>query len=251
MIFLLLFVCCFWNCLAYTAVQQPALPFSINFSPIIKITLKNSSKNTNSNDSSIETEEVSTTAPTPEPAAPPAPIAPPVAPAAPEIAPQEPPILVSPETPPPSWLYASRCAGAVGCVYGVTMITLLMLSKAMERTSTWAHWHADVPTAALYEIPTADIVAELQRAMHEKYNRARKKDAFALLSSFMRDIKQEMNQCNKLLSLHEWINSLYLSPFFPKQKKSIEFARNALDRLTFLKEIVVHHMIIQERGYST
>jgi hypothetical protein len=237
MIFLLLFVCCFWNCLAYTAVQQPPFPFSINFSPIINITLKNTSKNTSSSD--IETEEVSTTVPTPEPVAPPAPLAP-LAP--PEITLQEPPVFVSSETPP--WLYASTCAGVVGCAYGVTMITLLMLSKAMDRTCTWARWRSDVPTAALYEIPTADIVAELQRAMHEKYNRARKKDAFALLSSFMRDVKREMNQCNKLLSLHEWINSLYLAPFFPKQKKSIEFAQNALNRLTFLKEIVLQNMIM-------
>lgn len=141
--------------------------------------------------------------------------------------------------------------GVIMVIYATIVTKLLLFKKYIERTDTWASWRSDIPLAALQELSPEDVAYELRNTIEDRYTAHEKKISpenqsitFYLIAACINDIDHEISRINQFLTICHWIKTLHMSMCFPKQKKSIEKATAALNRLIFLKK-VINHIIIK------
>ena len=68
-------------------------------------------------------------------------------------------------------------------------------------------------------------------------------DLIGPLIAFVRDVDTEIKELRQLEQLHRWIDRLRISFLFPKQAALREQSHDAINRLTYLKNVLLNWVV--------
>lgn len=144
--------------------------------------------------------------------------------------------LRSVHLPTPTVLQTGACMIALAAGYELWQI--IQSYYMITNSESWCAWHAEIPLAALAQLPRTQLVAELANAISLKYTN--KAQAWYL---FFQDIEKEQTHIRHTLWLLQKIESLAVVHLLYDLTALIEAHTNALERIAFL-QILLHKEVL-------
>lgn len=121
--------------------------------------------------------------------------------------------------------------------YAAIIGYLLAQSYAIDNENRWYNWKKEVPLAALLEIPSTQVAEALQTSLCKKYN-----GTMNNVMTISADLYEEEQELKRIISCCSWIKQYKTSFLFFKKDSIAELAEQKLQRLLFIKEIVIKHI---------
>ncbi len=121
--------------------------------------------------------------------------------------------------------------------YFASLGYLIAQSRSLQQDTHWYNWKQEVPLAALRELPKKQIVEALRDSLHKKYDNAAK-NIFTLAAI----LQKEEQALRRVISYCSWIKKYKMSFLFFNQDCVAELAKQKLERLLFIKEMLTKHI---------
>ncbi len=133
--------------------------------------------------------------------------------------------------------YKIILAACGACWLGV-YARLSYLSYTISSSTSWSTWSEHLTLDGLQQTDLAVISQELLKDIHIKYAK-RKTNFLSPLVNFINDVDAELAQINSFLQIHETLNAIKLAYIFPQQTSTVHLAIDRIQRLEFLKSIII------------
>jgi ABC-type transporter Mla MlaB component len=128
--------------------------------------------------------------------------------------------------------------GSCGICWLALYTRLLYLSYKITSSNGWSTWSKHLTLDGLQQADSAALVSELLKDIQNRYAK-RKTSILSPLVQFINEADAELECLNSFLRLHEILNNTKLAFLFPKQIETIRLAVDQIQRLEFLKSIII------------
>lgn len=143
-------------------------------------------------------------------------------------------------------------AGA--CLLGYTALcsTLFFFSHKLNQPNTWGSWKEQYSLEILQGLPQKELAKELIVTIQHKYQTPQTLHDFMMpLISFLIDVNQEIRSYEHFIKIHVWIDTFKLSALFPAQKDLLQKAPKRIERLLFIKNLLLQWVIEYKMAVRT
>ncbi|MGE0009474.1 MAG: hypothetical protein AB7F19_02945 [Candidatus Babeliales bacterium] len=136
----------------------------------------------------------------------------------------------------------TACYGAL-LGYGYIWYKLASLNYALMQATNWSKWRETLSLEELLAKPQQEIAKDLLTAIQKQYTTPEQfDDLLSPLIAFVRDVDTELQELRQLVHLHTWIDRLHIAFLFPKQSSLLAQAHDNINRLTYLKNVLLNWM---------
>ncbi|MCL5875973.1 MAG: hypothetical protein M1114_05880 [Candidatus Dependentiae bacterium] len=159
-----------------------------------------------------------------------------------QLTPVAPNIVLHTDNPIVAYSLLKKCcfSGAimVACSYFAFLGYLIAQSHILQQNDHWYNWKQEVPLAALRELSNEQIMQALNESLNKKYTNSTK-DVFVLVAA----LHEEEQELKRIIYYCSQIKRYKVNFLFFNKDSVVELAKQKLERLLFIKEIVAKHII--------
>lgn len=139
-----------------------------------------------------------------------------------------------------------------GALYLYYFVKLMRGHWSISNNHGWASWkhYLSLQSLAEYEDQEA-VIKELVDTIHNTYKQGNSNNFFYPFVRFMADVEREQEQLQNYIGLASAIENSLLKPLFPTQTKGIAHAQQKLERLMYIKALVIEWSTPQAARFAT
>lgn len=126
----------------------------------------------------------------------------------------------------------------IACSYFAFLGYLIAQSHILQQDDHWYNWKKEVPLVALRELSNEQIIQALNESLKKKYANSAK-DVFVLAAA----LQEEEQELKRIIYYCSHIKRYKANFLFFNKDSIVELAKQKLERLLFIKEILAKHII--------
>jgi hypothetical protein len=137
------------------------------------------------------------------------------------------------------WLYKGTIVmSTLALSYAGLLAKLLMTEYSLENPDAWSSWQANAPLRGLAQEESLATARALYDVINERYT-TQGSTVLDPLVCFMNDVHAEISSLEHFITLKSWIAMTPLKYIVPRQEQALRTAREKIERLQLLQQILV------------
>lgn len=125
-------------------------------------------------------------------------------------------------------------------LYASLWLYISYLQRCVHSSDSWSSWKSHIPLDILLTTQQHEVARELVIDIQKKYTSAELlADFISPLVQFMNTLDKEKRSLERYLYIQKWLHRCYLHKLFPHDQKSIAKAQEKVDRLMYLKQLLI------------